>query len=220
MRLTRRAILTACLCGAASLLNSGVAWYAVRSVKGWRPLVYRIDERHEAVAEHYSVAAEDWRETDARKDLEDFVRYHYTRNRETIESLTYGFPRSIWYMSEPLAMRAKQSSTLVNQGGCSDPNGERCTVMTYVSDRTSLDVSVRIVRTKLEDFQPVGQWRASTTFWRDSKLFGGEIKSVLSTLDVQAEYLEKVPPDYLPTDRNPRGLVIDSMELKSGTGDD
>ena len=181
-----------------------------------RPLVYRIDDKHRAVVERYSAVAEGWSETDARADVEDFLRYYLARDRETIGSPSFGFSRSLWYLSSALASKAKQASQIVNKGACFD-GGEDCTVATYLADGTAPDVSIRIGQTVIQGFRQTGEWQALVTFWKDldAKL-GGVRKSILCTATVTAEYLDGVPEEYLPSDRNPRGLVISDLKITQG----
>jgi hypothetical protein len=218
LRMTRTALGIAFSLAVLSIGVVCLAYHIVSTFQNWRPLVYRVDAAHRAVAESYNKASEGWNETDARCDLEDFVRFYYSRDRQTISSPVYGFPRSLWYLSEKLATKAQQDSHIVNRGGCDEGLSDACTVATYLADGTAPDIAIRIVSKPLEGFRPSGQWKSTITFWADQTRLGAT-KSTLNTMTVTAEYLEKVPDDYLPTDRNPRGLSISQVQLSRGYGE-
>jgi hypothetical protein len=177
--------------------------------------VYRIDEKHRATVDVYSASPE-WNEGDARVDVEDFIRYFYTRDRETIGSPIWGFPRSLWYLAAPLAARAKQASQAVNKGACIDA-GEACTVASYLADGSAPDVSITIEQTSIEAFRPTGQWKAVVVFRKNlTEKLGKANRSIVCTASIIAEYLDVVPAEYLPSSRNPRGLLISSSKVAQG----
>ena len=215
-RTTRLAVLACIVMAAACLLTAGGSLYRENSIKDWRPLVYRIDEHHKAVVENYSQAAEGWNKDDARVDVEDFLTYYYSRQRATISSETFGFPHAIWYMSATLESRVRLQDRNVNKQACQEGGIEACTTATFVADLQAPDVTVQIDATRIEGFEPYGKtWRATSTFWLQ-KESGGVVKKALCTAVLMAEYLEKVPSEYLPANRNPRGLIVDSLTLEEG----
>jgi hypothetical protein len=61
-------------------------------------------------------------------------------------------------------------------------------------------------------------FEATVSFWKDLTWPDGRKRSVLNNLSITAEYMQNVPDDYRPTDRNPRGLMIDALKLNSGYG--
>jgi hypothetical protein len=217
-RMTRRAV-TACFFLAASVLAlSGVVVYTIHVFRSWRPLVYRVDEHHRAVAEVYSQVAENWNEDDAKIDIEDFLRYYLTRDRQSINVQDFGFPRSLWYLSKPLSDAAKQSISIVNPAGCADGNFETCTVATFLGDGLAPQIAVRMEATSIRGFKPQGQgkFQAVTTFWQDLIPISGEKHSALYTASVIAEFIYPVPAEYLPSDRNPRGLIVSDIKIRKG----
>ena len=213
---TTRLAISACVVMAiACLLTAASGIYREHSIRDWRPLVYRIDEHHKAVAENYSQVAESWNKEDARTDVESFLTYYYGRQRSTIASETFGFPRALWYMNEKMESHVRLQDRNVNKGACEDGGIEACTTATFVSDLQAPDVTVQIDATRIEGFKPGGKWQATTTFWLQRE-FAGNVKRALCIATVMAEYLEKVPSEYLPANRNPRGLIIDSLVLEEG----
>lgn len=218
-RMSRLAGITSLLLALSAIGLIVLNLWTVHMFRNWRPLVYRV-EGHHITAEAYDRAAERWSKDDARMVLEDFVHYYYERNRQTVGDVQYGFPRSLLFLSNDLATKAKTHKDVVFHGGCENGAGDSCTVATYLSDGLAPDISIRIVKSEIYDFKGSGegQWQGVVTFWQDLHRSYGESKSILSTLTVQAELMERVPDDDQPSNRNPVGLLIEQIQLSEGYG--
>jgi hypothetical protein len=141
MRMTRK-LSSVCVLLTVAVVALSILVYRGRHLK---PLVLRIDHHGKVITEEYDQAVGQWNETDARADIEDFVRYYYTRDRATIASPEFGFSRSLWYMNSAMEAAESLEMNTVHQGGCQD--GSACTVATFEADQTAPEVAVRIAST-------------------------------------------------------------------------